>query len=142
MPLRPSSLFSRCTGHIARRVTALVDVAVPDPAVLTPPDSPTEPNSACKAPPSPLPSVEEFIWRLVEESGAYTPTLLVSLVYLDRIDKRYRAMRGTASSPLRLALASLICAGKYVNDRCPRSKHWVSLGGVKVLPSQSRLRRS
>lgn len=130
MPPHFVVLFYRLIGHIARRVGILTfarDKTTTDPALLTPPDSPTTADCAPEDPSPSLPTVEEFLRILVSDSNVPLPTLLVSLVYLDRISKRmsyYRA-RGP-STALRLVLASLICAAKYLNDSSPKLRHWVS----------------
>lgn len=67
----------------------------------------------------------QFISRLIEYSNVQTPTLMASLVYLNRLRN---ALPGNAvgieTTRHRIFLASLILSAKSLNDSSPLNKHW------------------
>lgn len=79
-----------------------------------------------------LPSVEMFITSLVERSHVQVPTLMSSLVYLDRLKKRLPPVaKGMRCTVHRIFLASLILAAKNLNDSSPKNKHWARYTAVR-----------
>lgn len=119
----------------AHRVIQCDPSMMPPPAVEAPPtkgsDLPSPPRS-----PSPraveqadggLPTLEEFITQLVVSSNVQVPTLMSTLVYLNRLKARLQPMaKGLRCTTHRIFLASLILAAKYLNDSSPKNKHWAS----------------
>jgi PHO85 cyclin-1 len=75
----------------------------------------------------PLPTLQEFIRRLVLKSKVPVPTLMSSLVYIRRLKSRVPpGYRGTRSIPHRIILACLILAAKYLHDAPPSNKAWAA----------------
>jgi len=74
-----------------------------------------------------LPTLEEFITQLVVSSNVQVPTLMSTLVYLNRLRSRLQPMaKGLRCTTHRIFLASLILAAKYLNDSSPKNKHWAN----------------
>lgn len=72
-----------------------------------------------------LPTLEEFITQLVVSSNVQVPTLMSSLVYLNRLKSRLQPVaKGLRCTIHRIFLASLILSAKYLNDSSPKNKHW------------------
>lgn len=101
------------------------------PLPPSPPVTPTEQSQQSVAE-APLPSVEEFINSLVDRSSVQVPTLMTSLVYLDRLQQRLPPMaKGMRCTTHRIFLAALILAAKNLNDSSPKNKHWARYTAVK-----------
>lgn len=100
------------------------------------------PPSPPKTPPPPvevqpdqdnLPSLELFIKNIVRSSNVQVPTLMSTLVYLQRIktelDPDAKGLRCTAH---RIFLACLILTAKFLNDSSPKNKHWAAYTRMRV----------
>lgn len=70
-------------------------------------------------------SLARFIRTLIDYSNVQTPTLMASLVYLNRLRN---ALPGNAvgmeTTRHRIFLAALIVSAKSLNDLSPLNKHW------------------
>ncbi|CAN8097851.1 unnamed protein product [Discula destructiva] len=72
-----------------------------------------------------LPSLEQFIHNLVWSSNVQVPTLMATLVYLNRLKSRLQPeAKGLRCTAHRIFLAALILTAKYLNDSSPKNKHW------------------
>ncbi|OIW25337.1 cyclin [Coniochaeta ligniaria NRRL 30616] len=97
----------------------------------TPPRSP--PPRAVRHDDGPLPGLEEFITQLVVSSNVQVPTLMSTLVYLNRLKSRLQPMaKGLRCTTHRIFLASLILSAKYLNDSSPKNKHWASYSVIQT----------
>ncbi|TKA61460.1 hypothetical protein B0A49_13061 [Cryomyces minteri] len=102
----------------------------------TPPTTPPQQQAATgSARDVLLPSVETFIQSLVDRSHVQVPTLMTSLVYLARLQKRLPPVaKGMRCTVHRIFLASLILAAKNLNDQSPKNKHWARYTAVVGYP--------
>ncbi|SMN19522.1 similar to Saccharomyces cerevisiae YNL289W PCL1 Cyclin, interacts with cyclin-dependent kinase Pho85p [Maudiozyma saulgeensis] len=105
--------LTECTSQVIKTVT---DIKYPSP-----PNSPnTFKNSG-----SELPSLSQFIKRLVQQTNVYTPTLLTTATYLRRLKAVLpKDATGVPSTTHRMFLACLILSAKNHNDSSPLNKHW------------------
>lgn len=69
--------------------------------------------------------LKNFIYGLVKYSNVQTPTLMASLVYLNRLRNVLPGNAvGMESTRHRIFLAALILSAKSLNDSSPLNKHW------------------
>lgn len=79
-----------------------------------------------------LPPLERFLENIVNCSRIQAPTLLCTLVYLDRIQPKLPPLDPNVPNSRspdvrhRVLLATIICASKYLNDSSPKNKHWAA----------------
>ncbi|OTA62374.1 cyclin [Hypoxylon sp. EC38] len=120
---------------IAYLARAARDVIQCDPNMMPPPTHksqyPTPPRTpspkAIRCDDSGLPTLEEFITQLVRSSNVQVPTLMSTLVYLNRLKSRLQPMaKGLRCTTHRIFLAALILSAKYLNDSSPKNKHWAT----------------
>lgn len=134
-------ITSRVDSRLIRHLAAAADNIIPCDKSMMPaqlkkaaaaaaqhtiPTPPTTPELRPVQPEDPaLPSVEQFIRKLVESSNVQVATLMPTLVYLERLKTKLQPMsRGLRCTSHRIFLACLILAAKNVNDISPKNKHW------------------
>ncbi|KAK4190889.1 cyclin-U4-1 [Podospora australis] len=116
---------------------AAADVIQCDPTMMPPPSSTdsrrypsppgTPPPRAIRCEDGSLPTLEAFITQLVVTSNVQVPTLMSTLVYLNRLKSRLQPMaKGLRCTTHRIFLAALILSAKYLNDSSPKNKHWAN----------------
>ncbi|KAG7196195.1 uncharacterized protein KQ657_000207 [Scheffersomyces spartinae] len=72
-------------------------------------------------------SLTTFIKNLIKHSNVQTPTLMATLVYLNKVRNILPANAvGMETTRHRIFLASLILAAKSLNDSSPLNKHWTA----------------
>ncbi|ORX53152.1 hypothetical protein DM01DRAFT_1390991 [Hesseltinella vesiculosa] len=72
-----------------------------------------------------LPSLGSFIQSLIKRSCVKPGTLLATLVFLERLQRRLAHLaRGMPCTCHRVFLATLIVASKSLHDTSPKNKHW------------------
>lgn len=108
------------------------DVIQCDPNMMPPPARNNTPSpKAVRCDSAGLPSLEDFISKLVVSSNVQVSTLMSSLVYLGRLKSRLQpAAKGLRCTTHRIFLAALILAAKYLNDSSPKNKHWAAYSNL------------
>lgn len=92
----------------------------------TPTDYPTPPGSPSSSKPKRTITLKSFIINLIRYSNVQVPTLMATLVYLNRLREILPSdqIYGIETTHHRIFIGCLILTAKYVNDSSPLNKHW------------------
>ena len=116
----PILMKSPVTDDMIRFLTNATLKVLPAANYPSPPTSPSESSQPR------LPSLMTFITRLVRYTNVYTPTLLTTVCYLNKLKRILpKDATGLPSTIHRIFLACLILSAKFHNDSSPLNKHWV-----------------
>ncbi|KAJ2548748.1 PHO85 cyclin-1 [Coemansia sp. RSA 1933] len=91
-----------------------------------------------------LPSIETFIFNITTNLDVKTTVLVTALIYVERLSRRLpESATGTADTPYRIFLASLLLADKFWSDSAMPVKSLVAAtGGVFAQREISNMERA
>lgn len=73
-----------------------------------------------------------YMSRLIQYSNCSTAAFVIMLVYIDRVQKRFKSLLLTDMNCHRVILTALVLAIKYVDDEVFSNAHYARVGGVTV----------
>ncbi|GAA5936954.1 hypothetical protein JCM1841_003928 [Sporobolomyces salmonicolor] len=126
LKLMNSPLSDDMIECVANKTIDAVRCRPPPDAPPTPPHTPGDGPIDKLVHSSGLPPLPVFVESVVRKSKCHVPTLLCTLVFLERLKERLpQHARGCHTTRHRVFLAALIVTAKYLNDSSPQNKHWV-----------------
>lgn len=109
--------------YLVSTTKSIIKVKTPETEVKAYPSPPGSPEAAKQKKPI---SLKSFIINLIRYSNVQVPTLMGTLVYLNRLKEILPSdqIYGIATTHHRIFVGCLILTAKYVNDSSPLNKHW------------------
>ncbi|KAM9875989.1 cyclin [Verticillium dahliae] len=139
-PVNPAMIIylAECASDVVECVSTLVPSLVP--SLTSHQGRPSESAGFyILVPDLRLPSLQEFIYRLVELSKIETPILMSTLIYLARLKRRLQSCQGSPSTSHRIFLAALILSTKYHDDTPYTNGSWARLSRIATQRHALRL---
>ncbi|KAK6459124.1 uncharacterized protein RJT20DRAFT_12157 [Scheffersomyces xylosifermentans] len=110
---------------LAATTSSIIQVKATKPQYSIIPKGSNTSSSLLVAPHNKTTSLVTFIKNLIKYSNVQTPTLMATLVYLNKMRNILPANAvGMETTRHRIFLAALILSAKSLNDSSPLNKHW------------------
>ena len=78
-------------------------------------------------------SIQDYLMRIVTYSGTSSRSLILSLIYIDRLTQKDKNLiKLTRFNVHKLLLVSIMAASKFYDDEHLCNKNWAAIGGVEV----------
>lgn len=122
-----SSVTNEMINYLVSTTSSIISVQSESSNYPTPPHSPIDDINGKSTSNNSIPSLFQFINRLIQHSHVQVTTLMSCLVYLERLRQVIPPNSvGMATTHHRIFLGSMLLAAKYTNDSSPMNKHWAT----------------
>lgn len=119
---------SEMIHYLVATTTSIIQVPIEEsyPSTQTI-NYPTPPTSPIEYKNNKIPTLYNFITRLIEHSHVQSTTLMTTLIYLNRLKQVIPSNSvGMCTTHHRIFLGSMLLAAKFTNDSSPMNKHWTT----------------